>query len=378
MKRLIQLLASRIVGFVLIAALAFAGITLVVQAVASLNRPARAALQPIPHPSLKPLEPIVRKHIEAVRGRCDQVQEAGSATAQQRGRAFAELGKVYLAYHHPEAAVACFQNASAVDHEDFRWWYYLAHSYRLAAQEAEAVPAMARAVKAMDNDVSAGPGDLAAALCFLGDMAVRLNKTAEAKKTLEQVLNLQPANVYALVQLGRLASQAGRSDEAIDCWQRALKVQPGRSEIRSLLRAEYQQRGNADKAAALRVFLDTNRKAQPFLWNDPLRSDIDRLNRSASQQVRQGAAHHQAGRMAVAAVHFAQALQANPDDRTARVNLASWRSSVSCTTRTRMNSATPSTASLPARPWTGSTKFAALWTTWTGAAVSCTHRRRPG
>lgn len=315
-----KLFVSRVIGFVLVALLVYAGVTLAMRGVQRLSRSGTPALAHVDHPDPEPLEPIVRQHITVARERCEQIAAAGTATPRQRGRAFGELGKVYLAYSFAEAAIGCFQNAILLEPDEFRWFYYQAHAHMRLGQCEPAARNMAQAAKLMKVDATTGPQDFAAALCFLADMAVRLNKPDEARQTLDEVLRSYPNCYYALVKLAQMAAEANDGNQVLDLAQRALQVHPASLEARTLLATEYGRRGEPAMAAKFAVSPEAHRKLRPLTWVDPLAVAVDQLNQSATQHVRRGNRLAGEGRHLQAAQFFAQAVQANPKDAAARAN----------------------------------------------------------
>jgi tetratricopeptide (TPR) repeat protein len=280
--------------------------------------PQTVTLVPIEHPAVDSLEPLCRKHLQAVRERCEAITSNPKAPVSHRGRAFGELGKLYLAYSFAPAAVSCLRNAVLLDPDDFHWSYCLALGYEDAGQSDEALDAMRRARQAMRTDVRAEPADILAAVCFTGECLSRLNKSDEAEQTLEEALKLQPKCVYALAKLGQLASESGRPEKAIDCLQRALTLDRDHTGIRYRLAAAYRQCGDLDKASQVCPVLDSKEKMQQIYWHDSIRLALDELNLSSTRQVRLGATLTKAGRFGQAVQYFARALQANPDNHEAR------------------------------------------------------------
>src|SRR6185503_3382915 len=145
---------SKVVGFVAIAALAFG--------LVSLGRiwweawpwfgPTLAA---VPHPKIDEVEKITREQIMAARKETEAILADHRSTQRQRGLAYAQLGKVYLADNFAPAAVVCLRNAAALDRDEFRWPYLLARALMRDGKTQDSASAMAEAVRRMRNDVTA-------------------------------------------------------------------------------------------------------------------------------------------------------------------------------------------------------------------------------
>ncbi len=278
----------------------------------SLNRRPSSAprLEPIVEPGFEKAEPIVREHVAEIYRRLQDVLSSPASSPSQRGRAFGEMGKVFLAYKYFEPAVACFRNASALDRDEFRWHYYLSDSLDGIGQIAEAAAPMATAFKLMANDATATPIDQHAALCRLGEMALRLNKPAEARGTFELALKINPLSPFALVNLAQLASRDGDHRKAIDYLVKAMSSQLNQPAIRRLLAAEYRRDGDAAKAKEYAESNGSNRKADSVDFPDPVITVVRELNRSGARQNQLGARLLELGRYQEAMTHFVRGIQA--------------------------------------------------------------------
>ena len=179
---------------------------------------------------------------------------------------------------------------------------------------------MAIALKLMANDATATAADEHAALCTLGDLAIRLDKPAEAVRTLELALRVNPRSVFALVKLGQLASRAGQGDQAVSDYEKALAAVPNQVAIRGLLAAEYRRRGDLAKAATLAVPNDPNRKEAIVGFPDPLYAAVAEQNRSGARQNRLGTRQLEVGRCRQALDHFARGVQADPESSVLHAN----------------------------------------------------------
>jgi tetratricopeptide (TPR) repeat protein len=315
-----RILYSRIVGFLLIALLVFCAIMLAQTGWTRYSRPSPTELVDVPTPSIGDAEPIVRRHLDEARQRCDRINAAPAATPHQRAAAYGELGRVFLAYDFNELARAALVNATRLQADDFRWWYFLAHACLRGGQTEEAAPAMGRAVRLMETDVAARPEDRLAGLCFLAEVARRLNKPEEARQTLDLVLQMHPRCLYALVRLAQLASESGDGDKTLAYGRQALEIDPERTEVRSLLATEYRRRGETGKAEALPIDPASKRATRPLVWPDPLTAAVTNLNRSAARLARLSHRQLDEGRVVQAASLLQRALQAKPDDTTLRIN----------------------------------------------------------
>ena len=324
MQQFFKSIAARVTGFILIATLTFCVVSLVRNWLArsdSSSQSAGSPLTTVEHPAIDRMEPIVRQHLQAARETCDALATAKLTSPRQRGVAWGELGKAYFTYALPGPAAACFQNAQSLDPDEFRWSYLLAHSLEQDGRIEDAIPAMGRALKAMGGDATATPPDQLAGLCFLGDMAMRVSRPVEARRTLEAALLVNPECPFALVMLGQLASESGDSVAAMAHFQRDLQLVPNRAEIRALMAAEYRRQGDLTKAAEYAPSAGAELRTGPLAYADPLVRSVEELNRSAKRQILLGLRHLQAGRLQQAALLFARGVEIDPENAGAHGNL---------------------------------------------------------
>jgi tetratricopeptide (TPR) repeat protein len=270
-------------------------------------------------PKLDSAEPGVRAHVQSTREQVDAVVRNRSAEPSARAAAYAELGKVYLTYNFPEAATVCFRNAAKLDPDDFRWRYLLALSLQQDTQTAEAASHMAAALDRMQKQ-GGHRVERAAALCFIGEGAIRLNKPDEAKKAFTAVIQDAPQHAFALFKLGQLAARAGEGDEALSFFERARKIAPNRAEIGQALGAEYRRRGDAQKASAFPPVEASDDARRPWRYPDPILASVTAVNQSAKRLTQAGVQKAGAGHWVEALDLFEKARRSNSDHLPAIAN----------------------------------------------------------
>ena len=249
------------------------------------RRPAEPDLTLVPEPDWGTAAEIARRHVSEVRRLCDRIQVTSRVTALQKGRAFGELGRVFLAYDLPLPAVVSFRNAEQLDSGEFRWPYLQAISCFRSGDVASAVAAMTRALELMPQDAAATADDRLAALCFLGDAAVRLNQRDLASRVFDEALQLRPECVFALFRRGQLRAQEGNAPGAVSDFQAALTASTGQPPlaIRQSLASEYRKLGRHRDAVECVTAEDLQQRPTPVEYPNPLYLEVRRLNRSASQ-----------------------------------------------------------------------------------------------
>jgi tetratricopeptide (TPR) repeat protein len=312
-KLLQKMLLSRPVGFVLVAAFAFSAITLVRSWLPRAPRPSESPLVSVLAPNLDRMEKLSRLHVEEMQARCDPIIAAPDTSPKQRSKAYGELGKIYLIYHLEEAATACLTNAARLDADEFRWWYLLAHAQDMDGKPQEAAAAMARALQAMEADPTARPPDRHASYCFLGTMALQLDKRDEARAMFESALALNPRGAFALFQLGQVAIQTGEPSKACAYFQRAAAERPYRVDIRRAWAMALRQAGDAAKAAEVDASQEATGKEGRLVYADPLYAEVQTLNRSAALMDRLAGQYFDRGEFRQAEAYQARAVAADPE-----------------------------------------------------------------
>ncbi len=304
--RLIKgLLASLVAGGILLAALSWWW--------------AQPAVAP---PDLSALEGSSRQHIEEEQRASRSITRSITASRTEKAAAWGRLGEIYMVYVFRAAAMEAFRVASTLNPADFRWHYLYAEALDDLGETARSAPAMADALTAMQHDERVRTADRIAALCFLGSVALRLNRPADARRTLQLALDLDPAQPFALFSLGQLAARENDPKAAIDYFRQAMQRMPGRREILIPLADQYRRLGDTAQAAQIAQGLKAEGTAQPLSWPDPIRVSLNDLNHSGSRQARLGLDLLSQGRWRPAALHYGAAVAAEPNNALHRARYA--------------------------------------------------------
>lgn len=249
--------------------------------------PATFEERPIPEAHWGQFAPEAREHVRQVRQQLDEVKAASNPTSSQLASAYGELGEVYLAYAVPAPAVPCFQNASQLDARDFRWSYLQAVAQLALMETQQATDSMREAVRRLKLDPAAGPEHHVAALCFLGDGCMRLNRFDEARRCFDEALELAPDCIFALFKRGQLAVQAGDSQGAISDFERAVSLFPDAAPaaISLALAAEYQKTGQHAAAAQHRTAAASASNDAPVSYPQPLLAQVQSRSQRPSDVI---------------------------------------------------------------------------------------------
>jgi tetratricopeptide (TPR) repeat protein len=181
---------------------------------------------------LEGVDPAVVQAIESARGKVLQTPRSANA--------WGRLGMVLGAYHYFDEANTCFAQAEKLDPSEPRWPYFQGGILSLHDQEA-AVPKLRRAAQLCAGDPDA-PGLL------LGDMLMKLDRADEAEEPFRQVLQKNPANARARLQLGRLLYLRGDLQKALEQLRHAAENQYTRQAAHQLMAEVYQRQGDPQAA----------------------------------------------------------------------------------------------------------------------------------
>lgn len=321
MKSWDRVLASNWTGLTLVGILAFAGFGLIQPWFRGTPAsPASTKEKPLPPARIDEMEPAVRAHVKSVQDKCHQILGDEQATMVQRGRAFGELGKIYLLYDLAEPAAASLHNATQLDSDEFRWPYFWARALAKTAALDEAGNAMTLALQRMARDSTARAANQLAALCFLGETAQSLDRPDQARKYFDDALALQPQCVFALLGRGNVLAAKGEYPKAIADFRAALERIPQAVAIRQALAAAYRNQGDTARALATAPRTDSQRRQRPVLYPDPLLNDLMTQSRSGARCNAMAAELIDAGRYRAALGQIERGLAFHPTMLTLRIN----------------------------------------------------------
>jgi tetratricopeptide (TPR) repeat protein len=153
---------------------------------------------------------------------------------------FRRIAALFTAKEYAEAAAAAAE-AQAQHPDDLRF-------PRLRARALKETGAAARAIEVLEPSAKANPND-AATQFALADLYNDSGRTADAERTLRQLLSMEPANADALNYLGyMLAERRQQLDEAVRLVKRALEIEPDNPSFLDSLGWAYYQQGKMEDA----------------------------------------------------------------------------------------------------------------------------------
>jgi tetratricopeptide (TPR) repeat protein len=256
-------------------------------------------VQPVPRLELSGMEPAVRQQIEAA---YRSVAAAPALAAAEAAASFAEAGKTFLLYSLSEAALPCFENATALAPQDFRWAYFAGIAARLRGNLDRARDHLQRAL--------ALQSPLPAALVRLGEVEILRADLESANRAYTAALTFPGTAAAAHFGLGRIALLRNDAHLAAEHFEATLAAQPGASIVHAQLAIAYRRLGQLDKAAAQAAAHGES----IVRFSDTLMSQLEGANTSTANRITAALRELQEGRFAEAAEGFRQAAALDPRD----------------------------------------------------------------
>ena len=271
--------------------------------------PPKSTLVPLHWPDLTKLETDVRAQLVSA-------QNALTAAARDPGtpdaalsEAYGMTGQIYQAYSLNSPARECYLNASRLTPKDFRWVYLLA---KLDQQEDLTDDAIRRyrIARTLRPEYVAVPVNL-------GNIYLQLNRLEDAQENFKAALEIDESSAVALYGLGQVALSQRSYPEAVNYFEKALRLLPGANRIHYSLAMAYRGLGDSERA--------TSHLAQQgtvgVRASDPLMDELLDLIKGERVYLIRGRLALEAKRYAEAAGEFRKAIGAKPDSIPAHLNL---------------------------------------------------------
>lgn len=278
-------------------------------------------LAPMPDTDLSAEEPEVRAQLEARLQGLEQLLDGwsqdsvrGDDRAVAVAEAFAEVGGLHYVYGHLQVAQTAFENAlllaGELDHPRRLEWVYLLAVVRTDLGATDA------ALAGLDDVLEVRPKDLAA-LIRKAELLVDQGRFEQAEDVFSRAQQVSPNEPAVLGGLGTLASRQGRHEQAIEWIQEALEQQPEADSLNYVLGQSLRAVGRVDEArAALR-----RNKQGLTRFPDPWVDRLGRDNVSSMALMHEANSAMRRGEMDRAGSLYQRFLLRQPDDALATYNL---------------------------------------------------------
>ena len=287
---------------------------------ASLQRDREArVLQWVSLPDVSRLHPSVQQQLsEAYRSLMTAARNP-EVSPRERSDAYGEMGTLFMAAEFLHDAERCFRNAQLLAPDAFRWSYYLAHLLRKTGELTRSVEIFERALQLRPADV--------AAVVWLGRVYLDLGRPEAAGPLVTEMLSRHPDAPAVRFEAGRVALATHDYADAVEHLEAALALDPEATSIHYPLAMAYRHLGNlgqADSHLQRRGGRGASRGSAagvPVRLPDPLMAALNAILQNP-QYYRDLAFYAFAnGDWPVAVSQFRKAVDAAPDSATMRLNL---------------------------------------------------------
>jgi tetratricopeptide (TPR) repeat protein len=271
----------------------------------------RQTLKPVPETDISGTERIAREAITQTRSRLADVLQHGPDDPANLAEGYGELAALYQLFNIDNAAALCWDNARTLQPRDFRWTYYAGY-LALSSGQTEKALVLLRQARELDPDYR--PLDLR-----MGQLWLDTDQLDEARSALERAAGEAGLRAAALYYLGQIALLQHDFAAAQRHLSEALSINPDATEVHYPLAQAYRQLGKPELA---REHLARFQPKVPDI-DDPLVAELDTVLRTSEWDFSRGLRAIIEERDYAAAVeHFEKGLEIDPANLAARVSYA--------------------------------------------------------
>lgn len=256
------------------------------------------------------MEPAVKNQMATGQADLDKAIQA-NLSDELLGEAFGEIGQMYHAYKLLDVAEACYRNAQTLQPKDFRWPHYLGYVYQNLSKPEQAVASFQTA---LTHKPDYAPAMIGAARNYL-----KLNQSEKAEPLFKQAINFNLTKGAGMAGMGELALANRNYAVAILSFEQALKEMPEATELYYPLAQAYRGLGDTAKAEENLAKRGTGN----VKFGDELMAALGDLTSGSHAHVSRGSRLMSAQKFAEANEEFRLAVEADPENTTARMNLGS-------------------------------------------------------
>lgn len=238
-------------------------VAVVAMSAACRREPAAEPLREVTLPDLSRLDASVQAQVRGRYAALERIRASAGSSAAQRGTAYGEFGMLLQAAEFHGDAEPAYRHAQALMPSEPRWPYYLAHVRRATGDTAQAITHLNRVLELRPADVPA--------MVWLGRAYLDQGLPDQAEPVFTRALAAAPMTLAAKVGLAQIA--IGRRDfaRAVTLLEEGLQMSPGADSLHSQLAAAYRGLGDTARAEAhLKRWRNTD-----VLVQDPLREALD-------------------------------------------------------------------------------------------------------
>lgn len=267
-------------------------------------------LQPVAEVDISGVETVAQVSINATRQRLAAMLAEQDANAADLAIGYGKLAALYQLAKVKGAAALCWENASLLQPDEFRWHYYAGYLALVEGQIQTALSYLQRAA-ALNPDYA--PLNLR-----LGQAWLDSNRLDEAQAALQRAATEDGLRVAALYYLGQIDLLKQDYPAAVGHLTRALEINPQASGVHYPLAQAYRHLGKAQLA---REHLDRFESRHPPA-DDPLLAELDNVLEVSRKDFGRALKAVQERDYVTAIEQFEKGLLVDPDNLAARVSYA--------------------------------------------------------
>ncbi|MBI2846050.1 MAG: tetratricopeptide repeat protein [Chloroflexi bacterium] len=160
------------------------------------------------------------------------------------------LGIIYFARQEWEEAVAAYEQAVALEPQNYYFHLSLAQAYQNVGREDDAQSEFVTAEELVKEEIAASSEDTADPHIQLGDTYYYQGRYEEALTEYEQALSLRPDDGQIYLDLGFTYLALDQGDDALTNFERAVELNPGNYIAHNALAGVLQGDGQWERAEA--------------------------------------------------------------------------------------------------------------------------------
>ncbi|AKS43308.1 tetratricopeptide repeat protein [Wenzhouxiangella marina] len=268
----------------------------------------------VPHPSLEGVEPLLAEQIVEAR---ELIQSRSEDSEIQQAETWGELGMLYQALEFDDAALAAHRQARRLAPLDGRWPYLIGI---LLAKDGQGEAALDQFMVAR----ALMPGQAVGAWTRAARVLLELGQNEPARQASEQALALNPDDAAALAVHGEALLALGQAETAIASLTRALTIEPRADRLHYPLAMAHRALG--DSEAMQRELERVGRIG--VVPDDPVGEFLAAHARGSRIHSLRGREAFQAGDYPAALALFERASQFAPDDPGLWTNLGATQAAL--------------------------------------------------
>jgi tetratricopeptide (TPR) repeat protein len=261
------------------------------------------------HPDLTGLEKEIREQIEIWQKSLAKQAQTTPQNRENLSRAYGTMGEIYHIYSFFEPARESYLNASRLDPENYRWFYFLGKLGMGQNKYYDAIDYFNKTKKLNPNYLPI--------YINLANSYLELDLLSVAEENFKFALKYSKNNPAALYGLGQIEYSKRNFAESVKYFEQVLQILPEANRVHYSLAISYRGLKNIEKAR----FHLARQGTVGVRVGDPLFESLNDLKKGIRLNLLRGKQAFEAKRYAAAETEFLKVLEKEPNNITAIVNL---------------------------------------------------------